>query len=67
MLTFWDATYEVLLQTPAVLVWPGRDPAYCVARSDYADFVPSEYIKDFGEAVVISSGSEARTAVVNSV
>lgn len=56
MPTFWDATYEVLRQTPTIVVWPGRDPSYCVAQLDYEKFVPADYIESFGPPVIVNCG-----------
>ena len=67
MHTFWDAVYEVLRQTPTVVVWPGRDPSYCVAQRDYTGLVPEDYMKTFGAPVVATCGADILAAVEASV
>ena len=57
---FWNAMFEVLLQTHTVLIWPagGPKPYCCLANPDMIPQVPQDFIESFGEPEFVASGAE---------
>jgi hypothetical protein len=63
---FWDAIFEVLRQTRAIVVWPGDSPSYCVANPDAISSLTPDFVEDFGPTVLVTSGLEIAATVERS-
>jgi len=57
---FWDALYEVLLQTRTYCVLLGvrADPNICVANAAVVDKMPADLVEERGGARLVGSGAE---------
>jgi hypothetical protein len=62
---FWCALFDVLRQTPTVLVWPAPKPfpCLCIANAAVAGRLPPGLIADFGAPMLVSSGAAIGAAV----
>ncbi len=62
---FWCALFEVLRQTPTVLIWPAPKPypCFCFANSALAGRLPPGLVADFGPPMLASSGAAIGAAV----
>lgn len=65
---FWDALFDVLSQTRTILLWPAGEgrPPYCVANPTLALGLPSDFLEDMGNPILVASGADIVAAITSS-
>jgi hypothetical protein len=63
---FWNAMFEILSQTHAILFWPaakGPHPRCCLADPTLLPDLPGEWTNARGQPAIVSSGAEIEAAI----